>query len=381
MISKHAGLVTMAAAALGVCTAAASDKGLYGDAPDATHAWAVHDLNRPYPKMVATEQGKAPGDAVVLFDGSQASVDANWCDKDGKPTKWTVKDGVFVCTPKSGPACTKRSFGDAQFHVEWKTPVADAEKNGQLAGNSGVFPMGVYEIQILNSYDPDPAAQVKRNYPDGLAGSVYGQNPPLVNACRKPGEWQSYDIVFHQPVWKDGRQVHPGTISVFLNGVLVQDNWELEGPTGHKKRNHLAEHATSLPWKLQDHNDPVQFRNIWIRELPPRTANTTHGGPYVVAADVKALRDKVAAELFAQVNVSRASKDDVRLALETLAYSTDAKYVAAAKDVCAAWKRNASLRPESEKKQTAEDIKEIARWFDVLKRCNVLDLAGFPLAK
>ena len=372
-----AGIAAMTCAA----TLCASEKGLYGDAPDATHAWAVHDLNRPYPKQVDAKPGLPPSDAIVLFDGTQASIDANWCDKDGKPTKWTVKDGLFVCTPKSGPACTKRPFGDAQFHVEWKTPVDDAKKHGQLAGNSGVFPMGVYEIQILNSYDPDPAAKVTRNYPDGLAGSVYGQNPPLVNACRAPGEWQTYDIIFHQPVWKNGKQVHPGTISVFLNGVLVQDNWELEGPTGHRLRNHLKEHETSLPWKLQDHNDPVQFRNIWIRELKPRTTNTTHGGPYVVKQDVRKLRDRIASTLFAQVDAERASKDDVRLALETLAYSTDTKYVETARKVCAAWEKRAASAPEKDKAQVAADRKDIAKWIDVLRRCNVLDLAGFPLAK
>ena len=120
--------------------------GLYGDTPDAKHAWAVHDLNRPYPKQVETPEGKPPSDAIVLFDGTQKSVDENWCDPNGKPTKWRVKDGTFVCTPRSGMACTRRSFGDAQFHVEWLSPLEDARKHGQLGGNSGVFPMGKYEI-------------------------------------------------------------------------------------------------------------------------------------------------------------------------------------------------------------------------------------------
>ena len=162
MKQKLLACAALASAALSCAAGERGIFGLYGDTPDAKHAWAIHDFNRPYPKQVETPEGKPPSDAIVLFDGTQKSVDENWCDAKGQPTKWRVKDGLFVCTPRSGVACTRRPFGDAQFHVEWLSPLEDAKKHGQLGGNSGVIPMGQYEIQILNSYDPDPNAKVER---------------------------------------------------------------------------------------------------------------------------------------------------------------------------------------------------------------------------
>ena len=358
----------------------ASEKGLFGDVADDRHAWAVHDMNRPRPRQITARFGEPPSDAIVLFDGTQESVDANWCTRDGRPVKWTVKDGAFVCTPKSGPAYTKRPFGDAQFHVEWMISVSDAKRDGQFAGNSGVLPMGKYEIQILNSFDPDPTEKVRRNYPDGIAGAVYGQSPPLVNACLPAGVWQTYDIVFHQPRWKNGVRIYPGAISVFLNGVLVQDNRELEGPTDYRRRRKPVEHAERLPWMLQDHHAPVRFRNIWIREIPSMTANTTDGGPYVDLADVRALRNRTAAALFALVDIERASKDDVKHSLETLAYSTGAKYVNAAKTVCENFRKRTS-NGGADGGMSAQDRKDVAGWFNVLRRCHSIDLSAFPLAE
>ena len=353
--------------------------GLYGDTPDAKHAWAVHDFTRPYPKQVETPAGKPPSDAIVLFDGTQESVDRNWCAADGKPTKWRVKDGAFVCTPRSGMACTRQSFGDAQLHVEWLSPVDDARKHGQLGGNSGVFPMGLYEIQILNSYDPDPDAKVERNYPDGIAGSAYAENPPLVNASRPAGMWQSYDIVFHQPVWKDGKVLHPGTVTVFQNGVLVQDAWELEGMSTHRVRRPLVPHATKLPWKLQDHGDPVPFRNIWIREIPSRWDNTTHSCMSAKEADVTALREQTAAKLFAQVDPATPDPKNVNGALEVLAYSLKPDYVAAAKKLCAGYE--ARLKSLSDKDLDAERTFVIGtlKGFNVLIENKVVGQDDFPL--
>ena len=353
--------------------------GLYGDTPDAKHAWAVHDFNRPYPKQVETPAGKPPSDAIVLFDGTQESVDRNWCAPDGKPTKWRVKDGAFVCTPRSGMACTRQSFGDAQLHVEWLSPVDDARKHGQLGGNSGVFPMGLYEIQILNSYDPDPDAKVERNYPDGIAGSAYAENPPLVNASRPAGMWQSYDIVFHQPVWKDGKVLHPGTVTVFQNGVLVQDAWELEGMSMHRVRRPLVPHATKLPWKLQDHGDPVPFRNIWIREIPSRWDNTTHSCMSAKEADVTALREQTAAKLFAQVDPATPDPKNINGALEVLAYSLKPDYVAAARKLCAGYE--ARLKSLSDKDLDAERTFVIGtlKGFNVLIENKVVGQDDFPL--
>ena len=176
-----------------------------GDRPDSTHAWAVHDVNRPDPVKIEVVPGKPPSDAIVLFDGTQESIDRNWRDSKGGKSKWILKDGEFVCVPGSGPAVTAEDFGDCQLHVEWKTPVDDVEG----WGNSGVYLMGSYEIQILDSSAivPSRSPWKPANYADGQAGAVYGQNPAIVNPCRKPGEWQSYDVIFHPPYRENGKLV------------------------------------------------------------------------------------------------------------------------------------------------------------------------------
>lgn len=314
-------------AALALCTAAAARAGLYGDTPDARHAWAVHDSNRPNPVKITADPGRPPSDAAVLFDGTEESLKKNWKFA-RKP--WRFADGVFESVSGAGLISTKQAFGDCQLHVEWASP-AKVRGTGQGRGNSGVFLMGKYEIQVLDSYETDPAFPGKNpNYADGQAAAVYGQNPPLVNASRAPGEWQSYDIVFHQPVWEGGRVKWPGTMTVFHNGVLVQDNWELEGFTGHKWRIPLKPHAAKLPLQLQDHGNPVRYRNIWIREIPPRCANTTHGGPAVDEAAVAALRAKTAAGLFAKINLDDASRARaLHKLLEVLSYDKSEKYLAA----------------------------------------------------
>jgi hypothetical protein len=159
-----------------------------------------------------------------------------------------------------GDIRTKQGFGDCQLHVEWAAPaVVVGESQGR--GNSGVFLMGLYEVQVLDCYG-------NKTYADGSTASIYGQYPPLVNVCRKPGEWQTYDIVFHAPRFdKDGQLLSAARLTVFHNGVLVQDNEELTGPTGHKQRPPYKAHADKLPIKLQDHTNPVRYRNIWVREL------------------------------------------------------------------------------------------------------------------
>ena len=375
-------LLACAALSYAALSCAASERGifgLYGDTPDAKHAWAIHDFNRPYPKQVETPEGKPPSDAIVLFDGTQKSIDENWCDAKGQPTKWRVKDGLFVCTPRSGVACTKRAFGDAQFHVEWLSPLEDAKKHGQLGGNSGVIPMGMYEIQILNSYDPDPNAKVERNYPDGIAASVYAQNPPLVNASRPAGVWQTYDIIFHQPIWKDGKVLHPGTVTVFHNGVLVQDAWELEGMGTHRVKRPLVQHATKLPWRLQDHGDPVPFRNIWIREIPSRWDNTTHSEMSAKEEDVRALREKTASALFAKIDVKVPDAKNVNGILEVLSYSKKPAYLAAAQSLCAGY--DAWLKSLSSKDVAANRtyIAGTLKGFDVLIRNKVIGADDYPL--
>lgn len=203
--------------------------------------------------------GTPPSDAVVLFDGTDLS---NWTSLAGQPTKWIVKDGALSPTKKSGMIQSRQEFGSCQLHVEFATP-SQVEGEGQGRGNSGVFLMGIYEIQVLDSYE-------NSTYPDGQAAALYGRAKPLANACRKPGEWQSYDIVFHRPVFEGDKVVKRATFTVFHNGVLVQDHVELSGGTdwrGPHAVSNYEPHADKGPIRLQDHGNPVLFRNIWVREL------------------------------------------------------------------------------------------------------------------
>jgi hypothetical protein len=227
--------------------------------------WEIHDRNRPVPAVVtpgtaSTQEaaGQAPSDAVVLFAGKDLS---QWVQKkDGGPARWKVENGYFQVVPKTGELRTKESFGDCQLHVEFAEP--DPPKGeDQDRGNSGVFLMGLYEIQVLDSYN-------SKTYADGQASAVYGQYPPLVNASRAPGQWQTYDIIWHGPRFAaDGKLARPAHVTVFHNGVLTQDNVELTGPTGHHVRPPYAPGPDQLPLALQDHNHPVRYRNIWIRNL------------------------------------------------------------------------------------------------------------------
>jgi hypothetical protein len=224
----------------------------------------IHDESRPQPKVVdpgpAPAPVPAPSDAVVLFDGSGLS---GWrTRKDGSPARWKVENGYMEVVAGAGYIETKQGFGDCQLHVEWATP-AKVEGEGQHRGNSGVFLMGRYELQVLDSFG-------NKTYPDGQAAALFGQYPPLVNASRGPGQWQAYDVVFRAPRFDAaGKLLRPARITVLHNGVLVQDNRELSGPTAFKARPPYAAHADRLPLGLQDHDYPVRYRNIWVRALGP----------------------------------------------------------------------------------------------------------------
>jgi hypothetical protein len=226
--------------------------------------WPQHSLDRPQPPIVTPRPAGAPipppSDAIVLFDGASLG---NWRTTDSVPAaaKWKVANGYMEVVAGSGGVQTARAFGDVQLHVEWMAPAPPSSATGQNRGNSGVFLMSRYEVQVLDSYE-------NKTYPDGQAGSLYGQFPPLVNASRRPGEWQTYDIVFRAPRFDTGGAVtSPARMTVFHNGVLVQDNTTLLGPTSHMRRAPYETHADRLPISLQDHGDPVRFRNIWVREL------------------------------------------------------------------------------------------------------------------
>jgi hypothetical protein len=203
------------------------------------------------------EPGPPPSDAIVLFDGSDLS---QWkSDKDGGSAKWEIKDGVATVNGTGGIS-TKEAFGDCQLHLEWATP-AEVKGDGQGRGNSGVFLQGRYELQVLDSYK-------NKTYYHGQAGALYKQYAPLVNASLRPGEWQAYDIVFHAPRFDgEGKLLRPGTLTVLQNGVLIQDHVEIKGTTSGPGKPKYKAHPLKQPLALQDHHNPVRFRNIWIREL------------------------------------------------------------------------------------------------------------------
>ena len=325
----------LAAAAAAMLAPAAATAELYGDTPDAKHAWAVHDWNRPKPHRVtpAATLGGAPSDAVVLFDGSKESLDRNWCNPAGEPTGWKHSaEGFFYCEPgrkNGGNIRTREKFGDCQLHIEFRhEPSSVSGKRGpQMRGNSGVFLMGMYEIQVLESYHTCAEDCSVDNYTDGQAAAVYAENPPMVNPARKPGEWQVYDIVFHQPIWEGAKLLHPGSVTVFFNGVLVQDHWEMEGLTTHCKRRPLAPHETKGALSLQDHGCLVQYRNVWLRPLASRWANTTHSTMSGVEADVMALRRKTAAALYAKIAEPRKpTAANVKALAEVVSYANEGKY-------------------------------------------------------
>ena len=226
--------------------------------------WKIHDTTRPTPPVVTPgtfstpdQPGKPPSDAIILFDGTNLD---KWLSEDGSPAKWKVENGYAEVVAHTHNIHTKDSFGDCQLHVEFMEPTPPHGES-QERGNSGVFLMNTYEIQVLDSYD-------NVTYADGQAASVYGQYPPLVNAARPPGQWQSYDIVFHGPrLDPTGKLLKPARVTVFHNGVLAQDNVEPSGPTAHGERPPYKPGPDKAPLALQDHGNPVRYRNIWIRQL------------------------------------------------------------------------------------------------------------------
>ena len=221
------------------------------------------------------------------------------------------------CVPHSGYIRTREKLGDCQLHVEWAAP-SRVEGESQGRGNSGVFLMGLVEVQVLDNYD-------NPTYADGFAGSVYGQTPPLANALLPPGQFQTYDIVFRRPIYKDGKELDPGYVTVFENGVLVQDHARLEGPTGHMARSKPGPFPEAGPLKLQDHGNPVRFRNIWYRPLPPRVIEGGTDG-YLSAEAAQAKREQIAAMIRADAeklaDPANPVPQMVRLA-ESLVYERD----------------------------------------------------------
>jgi hypothetical protein len=220
--------------------------------PEDTEVW------EPEPAIVTPgREGTAPSDAIILFDGTDLT---GWTHEDGSDARWSIEDGVMTVAPGTGNIRTRQGFGDIQLHIEWRTPAGIAG-DGQGRGNSGLFFMERYELQILDSYE-------NRTYSNGQAGAIYKQHIPLVNASRAPGVWQSYDVVFIAPRFApDETLVSPAYMTVFHNGVLIQNHVELQGPMEYIGLPEYEAHGDREPILLQDHSNPVSFRNIWVREI------------------------------------------------------------------------------------------------------------------
>ena len=272
-------LIFLTTATLASVASAADGKPIgYQDTPIIPGTkWHVHDGERPQPPIVTPGQpstlekaGTAPSDAVVLFDGKDLS---KWRTAKGEDAGWKVENGYAEVVAKSGDIFTREEFGpDVQVHIEFATPPPVGDSQGR--GNSGIFLFGRYEIQILDSYE-------NPTYPDGQATGIYGYMPPQVNASRKPGEWQMYDIIFDGPRFKDGKLVKPAAATVLHNGVVTQNHTVLIGETPHKQMGKYHEHPEKGPLKLQDHGNPMRFRNIWIRALTNPGPSDIGTGPEI----------------------------------------------------------------------------------------------------
>lgn len=236
----------------GLALGLSAQQGDYKIVPQATEVW------EPEPRVVRSGEtmNTPPSDAIVLFDGSATD---EWTKMDGSPIEWTIQGDALVVKPGTGPIKTRRQFGDMQLHIEFRTP-AIVESEGQGRGNSGVFLQQRYEVQVLDSYE-------NRTYSNGQAGSLYKQTPPLVNASRKPGDWQTYDIIFSAPLFnKDGMRTKAGYVTVLHNGVLIQNHTEILGTTEYIGWPKNIAHGPDAI-QLQDHGNLTAFRNIWVREL------------------------------------------------------------------------------------------------------------------
>lgn len=224
-------------------------------APEGTEIW------QPVPPIVTALPDAPPSDAKILFDGRDSS---HWVSNTDGPCPWKIVHGALQVVSGTHDIHTKESFGDIQLHLEWRTP-KKVEGDGQFRANSGVYLMGLYELQVMDSYE-------NPTYVNGQAASIYKQSAPLVNASRPPGKWQTYDVVFMAPRFADdGKLLKAARMTAFHNGVLVQNNFELLGATVHRGQPSYQAHPAKMPLLLQDHRAPVEYRNIWVRELPGDT--------------------------------------------------------------------------------------------------------------
>ena len=348
----------------------------YGDAPDEHHPWAVHDRNRPQPKVVTPgtfssqdQPGRPPSDAMVLFDGTDLS---HWETDKGQPVKWTVQNGDMQVKPGSGEIRSKEQFGDCQLHIEWaESP--DVTGSSQGRGNSGVFLPGGLEIQVLDCYH-------NLTYADGAAGAYYGVNPPLANALRPPGQFEVYDIVFRRPVYKNGQQLDPGYVTVFMNGVLVQDHTPLEGPGGHMRRSKIGPFPEKGPLHLQDHGNPVRFRNIWCRQLPPRAVEGGTDG-YLTQEATTAKRHQIAASVredAAKLGKEGDSFGQMQRLMESLIYEDDPATFQQVEKMADQYVANLKALPADQLERKKDQVKYLSSNFKYLAQFHAVPATFDP---
>ena len=314
----------------------------YGDPPDNTHPWAIHDHNRPQPPRVepAKNPGGAPSDAIVLFDGSIESFTKNWSHTNAKRKKdWKVENGSLISVGGAGTIASKTEFSDCQLHIEWSAP-SKIVGSGQGRGNSGVFLMGKTEVQVLDNFN-------NPTYPDGFAGSIYGVMPPMANSLNAPGQWQSYDIIFRRPILKDGKVMDEGSMTVLINGVVVQDSTPLEGGGGHRARSKSKAFPDKGPLTLQDHGNPVRFRNIWYRDLRKRPVDGGTDGKISPEVASKK-RAEIAAKIRKDASTKK-GKDKLLRLMESLYYQENAEAHAKAEKLGEQFVSEVSEKPEGRK--------------------------------
>jgi hypothetical protein len=336
----------------------------------------VHDGNRPQPKRVTPGEfssperaGRPPSDAIVLFDGTDLS---KWQTDKGEPAKWLVKDGFMEVMPGTGEIRSREQFGDCQLHIEWATP-RKVEGDGQGRGNSGVFLMGRLEIQVLDSYD-------SVTYADGHAGAYYGINPPMALPVRPPGEFQVYDIVFRRPIYRDGQVVDPGYITVFLNGVLVQDHTPLEGSGGHMGRTKPGPFPEKGYLSLQDHGNPTRFRNIWYRQLPPRPSEGGTDGWLTTEATTAKRREIAASIRQDAATLKRADNlvpEMLRL-MESLVYEKDEPTLRQAEAMAETYASALSALPAAQLAGKRDEVRQLSEVFKYLAKHKILAASFGP---
>ncbi len=370
---KPSPLLIAAGLALGFAApgfAASSGPRFYGDPPDDHHPWAVHDGNRPQPKTVvpgtfssAEQPGRPPSDAVVLFDGTDLS---KWRTDKGQPAPWRIVGGCLEVEPGTGKILTKELIGDCQLHIEWAAP-RKVEGSSQGRGNSGIFLMDRLEIQVLDSYQ-------NVTYADGHAGAYYGINPPMALPVRPPGEFQVCDIVFRRPIYQGRLVMDPGYVTVFINGVLVQDHTPLEGPGGHRQRTKAGPFPAKGPISLQDHGNPTRFRNIWYRELPPRPAEGGTDG-YLTTEAALAKRQEIAAAIRQDAATLRNPADPLPQMLqlmESLVYQTDPAALEQASQMALAHAKSIEALPPAQLAPKKDQVKNLSDTYAYLIKFKIL---------